>query len=255
MNGTTYDVAVYGMIPKGTVFVSIPANGVNSISRPAAVNQASTSTDNHVFFDFILLEAGTTSTSGRDGWVLESGENTSVGGSINATATTLTVGDNAANRQYRSILDFSTASLPDNAIIYVVNLRIIQASVTGTNPFTTHGLLKTEIKSGFFGSAAALQAMDFESTADKLACNFEPVPEIIESLGPAYRCIFFAAAFPYLNRTGNTQMRVRFALDDNNDMNADTFNFYSGNFTNASQTPRLFIKYYLPPAPAPSIKH
>ncbi len=249
MNGTTYDVVVTGMIPKGLVIVSIPAGGVTSISRPAILNQASTSTDNSVLFDYVLLELGSASIASRDGWVLESTEASNAGGSLNSTATTLTVGDDASNRQYRSLLDFSTAALPDNAVIYTVNLRIIQSSITGTNPFSTHGVLRSEIRSGFYGTAAALQTMDFQSAMDGVACNFEPVPEILESLGPAYRCIFANASFPNINLTGNTQFRIRFTLDDNNDMSADTFNFYSGDFSNTTQAPRLFIKYYIPPVP------
>jgi hypothetical protein len=150
---------------------------------------------------------------------------------------------------YRSVLDFTTDSLPDNAVIYAVNLRIIQSGITGTNPFTTHGALKAEVKSGFFGASAALEKPDFESTFDKLACNFGTVPEIIESLGPAYRCVMLASAFPKVNLAGSTQFRLRFTLDDNNNTIADTFSFYSGNFSNASQRPRLFIKYYIPPVP------
>ncbi len=247
MNGTRYDVAITGMIPKGTVFVSIPAGKVNSITRPAVSNAASTSADNNVIFDYVLVEFG--SSAGNDGWVLESTETSGVGGSLNNTNTTLSVGDDASDRQYRSVLDFATSSLPDNAVIFAANLRIIQANVTGINPFTTHGLLKSDIRSGFFGSAATLQTVDFAAAAGALACDFEPVPEILEALGAAYRCLVLDAAFPSISRTGTTQFRLRFALDDNDNMSADTFNFYSGNFATPSQAPRLFIKYYIPPVP------
>jgi len=39
-----------------------------------------------------------------DGWVLESAENSNAGGTLNSTATTFNLGDNAANKQYRAIL-------------------------------------------------------------------------------------------------------------------------------------------------------
>jgi hypothetical protein len=234
------------MLPKGTVFVSIPANSANSIARLVG-NQASTSTDNNIIVDYVLIEF--TSTGSKDGWVLESTETSGVGGSLDSTATTSRIGDDASDRQYRSIVDFATGSLPDTAVFFSVNLRIIEHSITGTNPFTTHGLLKLEIKNGFFGTGSALQNPDFEDAPDKSACNFETVPEILESIGTAYRCIFFESAYPYINVTGSTQFKLRFATDDNDDMSADIFNFYSGDYGGTTQRPRLFIKYYIPPAP------
>jgi|GEM_PF-4425050 len=244
MNGTTYDVAVKGMIPKGTVFVSIPAGGATSSTRGVG-NQASTSTDNNVIVDYVLVEF--TSTAARDGWVLESTETSGVGGSNNDSANTLSVGDDASDRQYRSVVDFGTGSLPDDAVFFSINFRMIQANIVGTNPFNTHGLLKSEIKSGFFGSAAALQNPDFQGAPDALACNFEIVPEFILAVGDGYRCIVDSAAFSHINTLGNTQFRLRFTKDDNNDNNADVFNFYSGNHISPSHRPRLFIKYYVPP--------
>lgn len=242
----TYDVSVHGMLPKGTVFASIPASTAASIAHPGMVNQASTSTDNNITVDYVLVEFGSTNT--KDGWVLESDENSNLGGSLDTTSITARLGDDALNRQYRSILDFATGTLPDSAELFSVNLRIIEYNITGTNPFTTHGLFKSEIKSGFFSTAGALQLPDFEDSPDKSACNFEMVPETL-AVGTAYRCIVFASAYPYINLTGSTQFKLRFTSDDNGDMNADTFSFYSGDYAGLSQRPRLFVKYYVPPAP------
>lgn len=247
MDGTTYDISVVGMIPKGTVFVSIPSGSVNSTAHPSVTNAESTSTDDNVIFDYVLAEF--TSTASKDGWLLESTETSAVGGSLNSTSTTIPLGDDASDRQYRGLVDFATGSLPDNAVIFAVNLRIVEFSVTGTDPFITHNLLRSEIQSGFFGTAGALQTPDFEFVPNQSACNFETIPEFIEAVGTAYRCIVFNSAFPYINLTGSTQFRLRFALDDNDNMSADQFNFYSGDYGGINQRPRLFIKYYIPPAP------
>jgi hypothetical protein len=51
--------------------------------------------------------------------------------------------------------------------------------------------------------------------------------------------------FKYINRTGVTQFRLRFALDDNNNGTADYLLFYSGNAA-TSKRPTLVIKYYAP---------
>ena len=64
------------------------------------------------------------SNGANDGWVLESGEDTGKGGSLNATATTFYLGDNAQDRQFRAILHFQTSTLPDNAVIVSVTLKI-----------------------------------------------------------------------------------------------------------------------------------
>src|SRR5688572_19393450 len=84
----------------------------------------------------------------HDGWVLESSENSNQGGVINPAAATFLLGDHASNRQYRSILQFNTASLPDNAVITKVTLKIRRQSVVGTNPFATHGKVVVDIRQG-----------------------------------------------------------------------------------------------------------
>jgi hypothetical protein len=53
--------------------------------------------------------------------------------------------------------------------------------------------------------------------------------------------------FVYINLTGLTQFRLRFATDDNNNLVADYLMFYSGNYTTTpSYRPVLVIKYHLP---------
>jgi hypothetical protein len=52
-------------------------------------------------------------------------------------------------------------------------------------------------------------------------------------------------AYPYVNRRGITQFRLRFQTDDDNDAVADFLRFYSGNST-AANRPVLVIEYYVP---------
>ncbi len=75
----------------------------------------------------------------NDGWILESSEDSSLGGSKNVTASTFRIGDDAQDRQYRSILHFPTYYLPDNAVVTQVILLMKNQGVVGTDPFTTHG--------------------------------------------------------------------------------------------------------------------
>jgi hypothetical protein len=178
----------------------------------------------------------------QDGWVLESGENSNQGGAINAAAATFLLGDHASNRQYRTILHFNTSSLPDNAVITKVVLRIKRQSLVGTNPFSTHGKIAVDIRKGAFSNLGALQATDFQAAASKpgvglIANNPQAGGWYVSNLKPV--------AYPIINRTGITQLRLRFQTDDDNDAVADISKFHSGNST-AANRPVLVIEYYVP---------
>jgi hypothetical protein len=176
-----------------------------------------------------------------DGWILESSETSSLGGSINASETTFRLGDDASDRQYRSILSFNTASLPDNAVITSVVLKIKKQGLVGTNPFTTHQGLKADIRKPYFGTALGLAASDFQALASISSVGtFGTTP----SAG-WYSVTLSSTARPYINKTGTTQFRLRFQKDDNDDMGADYLKFYSGNAGTASR-PVLIIQYYVP---------
>jgi hypothetical protein len=177
-----------------------------------------------------------------DGYILESTETSSVGGSANASETTFRLGDGSADRQYRSILSFNTASLPDNAVITSIVLKIKKQGLVGIDPFTTHQGLKVDICKPYFGSEIGLAASDFQATADKSSVGtFGSTP----SAG-WYSVTLNSTAHPYINTTGTTQFRLRFQLDDDNDNVADYMKFFSGDYTTISSRPLLIIQYYLP---------
>jgi hypothetical protein len=103
------------------------------------------------------------STALEDGWILESNETSGSGKSMNSIATTLRLGDDAANKQYRSILSFDTSPLPDNAEIALVTLKFKYAGKTGTLPFGTHGNLLADVSNGTFSTDPNLQPGDFKA--------------------------------------------------------------------------------------------
>jgi VCBS repeat-containing protein/predicted outer membrane repeat protein len=184
-----------------------------------------------------------TSTGSLDGWVLESTETSRKGRTLDATATTFNLGDDAKDRQYISILSFNTASLPDNAIISKVTLKIKRQSIVGTNPFTTHGNVLVDIRKGYFSTSAALQAGDFQASA-----SLPSAGKITNAplAGNWYQAVLKNTAFAYINKTSLTQFRLRFTKDDNDDLNADYLKFYSGNYSNSSYRPVLLIEYTVP---------
>jgi hypothetical protein len=188
------------------------------------------------------------SVAAEDGWTLESGETTGKGGKINAGATTIRIGDDALNRQYRSILSFNTSALPANAVITKVTLRITYQGKTGTNPFNTHKLLLVDLKTSTFGTSA-LQKADFQTTATLMSAGI--IGKTPVSLVPnVYESVLTQTALDSLNANiGFTQMqlRLRFQKDDNNDFGADFLKFYSGNSSTLNTQPVLIIEYTVVP--------
>jgi hypothetical protein len=182
------------------------------------------------------------STAAQDGWVLETSESSAKGGTVNPTATTFLLGDSAKKQQYRSLLSFDTASLPDNAVITRGILKIRRHSLAGTNPFTTHKKIAVDIRKGAFGTSASLQPLDFQALAHKSAVGLiANAPQA----GGWYSAKLTSAAYPYIKRNGITQLRLAFQKDDDNDLIADLIRFYSGNAAAASR-PILVIQYHLP---------
>lgn len=176
-----------------------------------------------------------------DGWIIESGENTNEGNVFNSSDDTFYLGDNAVNKQYRSILSFITSGLPDNAVIVKVTLKIRVHGLWGANPFNTHGGLKLDIIKGIFGSSAYLESNDFQWKASKRAVGtFSKAPK-----NNWYHANLGSSAFQYINLTGITQFRLRFARDDNDDKGADCLKFFSGNAALWAR-PQLIIEYYVP---------
>lgn len=175
-----------------------------------------------------------------DGYVLESAETSNEGGAKNATSTTFRLGDDPANKQYRAILHFDTSSLPNAAVITEVTLVIKQKRLTGIDPFSTHGLLLADINKRF-GPRASLQIDDFQASASASAvAAFDATP-----VGNWYSAILNASGRSFVNRTGATQFRLRFATDDNNNFVTDHVKFYSGDNA-AALRPQLQVRYFMP---------
>jgi hypothetical protein len=223
-------------LPKGCPSTSTPTvtrTPAKTITPTRTMTRTPTKTATPVTLAF-------TSVAAQDGWVLESSENSNVGGSINSAGNTFRLGDDAANRQYRAILSFNTAALPDNAIIRSAVIRIKYFSTVGANPFSSLGNLWAQIRQGPFNNNSALETADFSappSTAGIAGVFNGPFSDW-------YNAPLTAAGRAYLNRTGLTQFRLLFALDDNNNHIADYMNFFSGNYT--SGQPQLVITYAVP---------
>jgi hypothetical protein len=176
-----------------------------------------------------------------DGWVRESRETADVGGSVDSGATTTRLGDNPANKQYRAILSFKTGGLPDTAQILSASLRLLNTEVAGADPFASLGDITADIRKGSFGTRKSLQKMDFQAEAsaeDVLSFTEAPVQTW-------YSSDIEYMSLAHVSLGGVTQFRLRFRIDDDNDLLADSLGFYSGNAGSAMR-PRLIITYRVP---------
>jgi hypothetical protein len=244
-SGSVYTVAVNTGAGSGTIRLNVVDD--DSIMDAAGNRLGGTGAGNGAYIagqTYTITSLTVNSAAAQDGWILESAENSSIGGGTpDSTALTFVLGDNVANRQYRTILHFNTSTLPDTAVITSSTLKIkYSGTITGTDPFTTHGGLLVDIQKPYFGSAAALAVEDFQAAAGQAG---------VGTFGSAavsnwYTAILTSAGFPEVNLTGNTQLRLFFTLDDNNDAGQDTMSFYSGNHGTVANRPQFIIQYFVP---------
>jgi hypothetical protein len=184
-----------------------------------------------------------TSVGSQDGWVLESNETSNAGGSIDATASTtsaLRVGDATSDRQYKSVVSFDTSAIPDGATILSATVRLLRGSLTGTSPFTTHGTCWADVQSGGFSGSTTLQTGDFQAaaTAVQAASLSNATSNGTWSTGSLN-----AAGLAAISKTGTTQVRVWFSLDDNDDGGNDYIGYYSGDNSTSANRPQLVVMY------------
>ncbi len=180
------------------------------------------------------------SLAASDGWVLETTELSKVGGNRN-TSGVLLAGDDALNKEYRSILDFNTADLPDNAQISKVTLKLMKSGMSPSDPFLTLGALLMDMRKGYFGTNSSLESMDFQSTASKSG-----ISGFTSLGGGVYQLVINPIDYAQINKEGATQFRLHFELDDNNNKRADTISFHSGNSLTMTYRPLLIVEYTLP---------
>lgn len=246
-SGSVYTVSVYtGLIYDGTIRLDVIDNDSILDAGLSPLGGAGTGNGNFTTGEVYTVDKTITlnlkSIGVNDGWVLESTETSGVGGSLNNTATTFILGDDAANKQYRAILHFDTFSLPDWVVVTSATIKIQQQGQVGSNPFNVLGSLAVDIRKPYFSSSVGLTNNDFQAAASQASVGtFNETP-----VGAWYSVVLNAAGISNINLTGTTQFRLRFTTDDNNDLGADYFTFISGDAASAANRPQLIIKYFIP---------
>jgi hypothetical protein len=157
----------------------------------------------------------------KDGTVIESSETSGVGGTYKTTYSY--VGDAASDKQQITILHFDTSAIPDGATITSATLSIRRLGKGGdpTNP--SLGTITVDIKNGYYGTSDALAASDFEAASSATNVTTIPYPT---SNGQWVSGDLNSSGRSNINKTGVTQFKIRFTLDDNDDGSADYLNIY-----------------------------
>ncbi len=194
----------------------------------------------------ITVEAQTTgpttqtfeSIAAEDGRIRETSEDSNVGGVISASVATLIAGDDLLDRQFVFIVSFDTSSIPDTATLTAATLELTSAGATGQDPFASLGPLLVDAKNGTFGSAA-LEPGDFEAPASAVAVA------TVNNQGGAGTIfsVNLASGLAQINKTGRTQFRLRFSLDDNDNSSNDVVAFFSSDSPSSSAHPKLIVTF------------
>ena len=187
-----------------------------------------------------VLEPGRfASIPAQDGYIQESSQGSGVGQLARGNLTEARIGDDAQNRQWKSVFGFDTSDLPEGRTVTSARIRLTVTSQFG-NPATL-GQLVTDMAVPSFG-AAGLVASDFEEPADFLGVN------LLTPLPPAGAKTLYielnATALAQLETADEVQFRVQFADGTNADGISDGLRFGTGEYgLNHPFTPELIVEY------------
>jgi hypothetical protein len=150
------------------------------------------------------------------------------------------VGDNNQDRQYKAVVSFDTSAIPDGATILSATLRLRRGTLSGASPFSTHGTCWVDVQTGGLSGSTTLQTGDFQAVAT--AVQSASLTNAASN-GAWSEGSLNAAGLAALDKTGTTQLRVYFNLDDNDDTGNDYLGYYSGDNTTAANRPQLVVTY------------
>jgi hypothetical protein len=193
------------------------------------------------------VSAPFSSVAAQDGFVQEATETSGTGGTaypnnppIFGLPASFTVGDSGSDQQIKGFVSFDTSSLPDGATVVWARLKMRRTMAEGTNPFTTHGACRVDIRTSGFNGNTSLEPADFQAlaTAELVSVCSDPV----FNGGWAYATLN-GAGLAAINKTGTTQLRIAFTNGDDDDATPDVIRFSAGEEAVTSYRPQLDVLY------------
>jgi hypothetical protein len=170
--------------------------------------------------------------------LIESSETSNAGGIAAPDNDEIQVGDQADGRQFKGLVTFDTSVLPDGAVVLSATLRLRRAGVFGTSPFGTHGSCRIDV-GPLFGTSA-LVPTDFEAPAAVVGAG---VLAAATANGQWSEGTLGPSGLAAIDRTGTTQLRLAFDLDDNNDGGADRIRYNAGETVDPALRPELILTF------------
>ena len=161
---------------------------------------------------------------------------------VRPSGSLLLVGDDRQGRQYRAVLSFDTASLPEEAGVTSIKLRVKAAGIVGADPLNQRRKLLVDICTPPVDKPVRYQNMEFKRG---LSCNdnvgtFSGTPS-----GGWYTIDLQSAAFRTLNLQGSTLLRLRIDGSGVPSGARAYIQFYTGE-ADSSSNPMLLVRYDLP---------
>lgn len=215
---------------------TVSAYGVDAAGNASAVQaRAYTVTSTAPEQTATFVSIGT-----EDGYA-QTGTATGTTGSTFSAGSSVYVGENL-DRAQRGVLSFNTSSLPDGAVVTGVELRMYYSQTPFGTAWTTLGSLVADVRNGCLGTGCALAASDWEAAASASGVITFARPSTT-AIGTQVAGTMASGGLAHVNRTGTTQLRIRFTTHRDADGMSDYLVFAGGDFTTAAYRPVLVVRY------------
>ena len=155
----------------------------------------------------------------------------------------LRIGDHLDGRQSRFLVSFDLTTLPIDAALVSVALRVSVGGLEGTDPHQTHGAARVDLSLGGFGGDPALAVTDFEAAADLPGCGTLEPDDAAEGWWIAH---LDSGAVSRLAGEPKVQFRVAFEVATDGDGVTDYVGHHSGDFDDEDLQPQLVVAYARP---------
>ena len=219
--------------PASTATPTAPPAGTATPAPPTVVPPTPTAPPSATTVTF-------TSRGAEDGYAAATLANGTTGGY--AVASNIYAGDNA-DAPFRGMLSFDTSAIPDGATITGVTLRLYATQAPVGAPWSGLGSLVGDVRTGCFGSTCSLVASDFQATASANHVVTLTSANAIGGAGTLVSGTFNATGRTLINKTGTTQIKIRFQNISNNNGLTDYLLLAGGEYSTSSYRPVLVVTY------------
>lgn len=232
-----FNLNYFEFVPGLATFTPTPTPSPTATRTPTPTPIPPTNTPAPITNTFQSIDA-------EDGFIVE--QNATGNGDVATSTGVIEIGDTAGNnansrKQRKGILSFDTSSLPDNAIITSVTIRVNRDNING-NPSTLNPLTVDVAPASGFNGSYTLEKQDFQATASATGVATLPIPASNNTW--TVSTTFNGAGMNAINKTGKTQIRIYFGVRTDGDSDNDKLFIKSG--SSSSSKPELIITYTLP---------